>query len=277
MEKRRETIDASVREHAAEKRRREGAHPKVEELAAYHDGELGEGAVERIRDHLALCAHCSNLVLDLAGFSELEPPSEAYRLSEDDVKARKAELLARLAEGERPSARLLEFAPRPEAAKGVERPAAIPVWYHALAAALLAATVGLSFWAFGPRQQISGGPASPPGPRLNTVVETLFPVGDNLRSSARPETVSASSNRDLVLLLTFVEDVNYADYRIEIYDGNGRLALASDGLERQPDGFFALTFPKELRGGGSYRLKVLGLGQGDPEALAEYDLDIDTP
>ncbi|HEX2643010.1 MAG TPA: zf-HC2 domain-containing protein, partial [Thermoanaerobaculia bacterium] len=59
-------LDEALRELAARARRDLGAHPTPELLAAYHAGELPEDEVEQIRDHLALCPECGELLLDLA-------------------------------------------------------------------------------------------------------------------------------------------------------------------------------------------------------------------
>jgi hypothetical protein len=275
MVKRRETIDASVEDYAAEKRRAEDAHPEVEELVAYHDGGLDAEARERIREHLTFCRDCSGLVLDLAGFAELAPPSEEHRLSAQDVAERKAELMARIRDEERPSAKLLEFTRRPEPPPAERRPP-IPVWYHGLAAALLAATIGLSLWVVRLDRQLAAGASRPSAARLNTVVKDLLPVDDSLRGSANVEAVVVPSGNDLVLLLTFLKDVPYDDYRIVIFDeAGGRPLQTYDGLELQSEGLFTMTFPRDLSGGGkSFRLKVLGLGAGDAEPLAEYVLTI---
>ena len=119
MDKRRGEIDAAVRAYAAGQRRSRQGHPPVEELAAYHRGELAGEARELLRDHLALCAECARLLLDLENFADLGPPSEAHRLADDDVEEAKEALRSRLRGATAPPARLLRFPPaKPPPKKG---------------------------------------------------------------------------------------------------------------------------------------------------------------
>jgi len=48
-------------------------HPSPEELSAYQANELTPEEDERIQDHLAVCQHCTELLLDLEEF--LQPPA----------------------------------------------------------------------------------------------------------------------------------------------------------------------------------------------------------
>lgn len=120
MDKRRGEIDASVRAYAAGQRRSREGHPTVEELVAYHRGRLAKEAEELLRDHLALCKDCARMLLDLEAFPDLEPPSEAHHLSDEDVEEAKEALRSRI-RGEKASpARLLRFPPaaKPPPKKG---------------------------------------------------------------------------------------------------------------------------------------------------------------
>jgi hypothetical protein len=108
MDKRRGRIDPSERAEGVGERR---GHPAVEELVAYHQDGLAEEARERLQDHLALCKECARLLLDLEGFADLEPPSEAHRLSDGDVEEAKASLRVRIRGDAALPARLLRFHP----------------------------------------------------------------------------------------------------------------------------------------------------------------------
>jgi hypothetical protein len=57
---------------AAERTRRATAHPEVEALVAYHTGELTDARAEEIREHLAACRACGDLVLELHRVDEEE-------------------------------------------------------------------------------------------------------------------------------------------------------------------------------------------------------------
>ncbi|HEX9735481.1 MAG TPA: hypothetical protein VGG06_26230 [Thermoanaerobaculia bacterium] len=97
---------------------RADGHPAVEELVAYHRDELAGEARERLQDHLVLCKECARLLLDLENLVGLEPPSEAHRLSDDDVEEAKAALKARIRGETASPARLLRFHSSPPPKKG---------------------------------------------------------------------------------------------------------------------------------------------------------------
>lgn len=56
-----------------ERRARLLRHPGAEDLACYHRRELGAAAAGRLRDHLALCPACCDLVLRLGDGSRPPP------------------------------------------------------------------------------------------------------------------------------------------------------------------------------------------------------------
>ncbi|MCP3960336.1 MAG: zf-HC2 domain-containing protein [bacterium] len=70
MTRRREDIDEQVGTVVATLRNGVERHPSARRIAAYHRGELSTPDVEQLRDHLAMCPECADLLLDFAGFSE---------------------------------------------------------------------------------------------------------------------------------------------------------------------------------------------------------------
>jgi hypothetical protein len=64
----------AVRRLAEGRRPRE--HPVPEKLAEYHARELPAEEIPGLQDHLAECPECSQMLLDLESFDELEPPVE---------------------------------------------------------------------------------------------------------------------------------------------------------------------------------------------------------
>jgi hypothetical protein len=66
-----------LRDLADEARRQQGpsSHPSLERLTAWHAGELPPTAEDEIQEHLAICRHCTRLLLDLPTF--LETPADA--------------------------------------------------------------------------------------------------------------------------------------------------------------------------------------------------------
>ncbi len=51
-------------------------HPEVEQLAAYHAGELAPDEEERIQDHLSVCRDCGDLVLELEALRDEPLPED---------------------------------------------------------------------------------------------------------------------------------------------------------------------------------------------------------
>ncbi len=60
-------------------------HPATDELVDYA-AELDRELEPRVRRHLEGCAECRDLVRDLADYPALEPPGEAYRVDEEEVR-----------------------------------------------------------------------------------------------------------------------------------------------------------------------------------------------
>lgn len=282
MEKRREKIDDSVRGYASEKRRSLVEHPEIEDLTAYRRGELGAAAVEEIRDHLTLCEECSDLLLDLASFAELEPPIEAYRLSERDVAEQKADLLERIS-AEKDSAeedsaeedsggKVLSFTPRsPPPAAGEVR--VIPGWYHAVAASFLAAAVGLGFWSVSLRQQIGT-----VAPEFNYRIIPLWPLDEDVfRGSEGPESSPVSPELGLMVQMLIDEEVVHREYRVVVYGADGGELWNRGGLVRvagRPAVYVPVAFPPELWVPRALRIKLYGLADEGAELVAEYELNL---
>lgn len=75
-------------------------HAEPRELVAYHAGQMADEDAERLRDHLALCSECSDLLLDLIHFDDLELPEGVAGPSEAEVELALESLKGRLREGE---------------------------------------------------------------------------------------------------------------------------------------------------------------------------------
>jgi hypothetical protein len=137
-------FEESLRELTARRLAAQG-HPSPEDLAAYRAGELGTEQHERIKDHLAICEDCSQLVLDLAEFEQFEP---GQNLTPADAQAEVSwqRLRGRLKdEGELDDSRVTDpapiLAPHPSRRR-------VPAWQRpaipwALAAGLALCVVGL--------------------------------------------------------------------------------------------------------------------------------------
>lgn len=158
MDSERPDLRTSLKALAARDRRTLTAHLEPEQLLAYRAGELPEGEVEALRDHLALCPECAELLLDLDDFTPDASPVSKAAISDQEIEAAWIALRDRLArEGQLPLAKTRSgTATRPdprEAAAPPKRPLPFvpparrrsPGLAYALAASL-AACLGLSVW-----------------------------------------------------------------------------------------------------------------------------------
>lgn len=136
------------------------AHPFAEELVAYQHGQLSPAGEQHLQEHFILCASCTQLLLDLASFPELESAAPRHELTDEDVAARWPRVRGQLKDAERAEAQAtpptpLEM-PRPsespaqsesplpfEKRRSFTRSFYIP---YAVAASLLVAAVALALW-----------------------------------------------------------------------------------------------------------------------------------
>jgi hypothetical protein len=146
-------LSDAIRHLAEQERRSLTEHPTPGELSAYHAGTLSSEAEARVREHLSLCRHCSDLLLDLAGFADLAPPPGVPELTDAEVEEDWQELRARLGEGEPAPVVPFPTSPAPPAPIPARLPVRRRPWRYA-AAALVAAAVGLSAWMLIPKQQL---------------------------------------------------------------------------------------------------------------------------
>lgn len=59
--------------YPAEESHHKGQHPSIQQLGAYHRGQLLEEEEELIRDHFLFCRDCRKLMLELVEFLDSAP------------------------------------------------------------------------------------------------------------------------------------------------------------------------------------------------------------
>jgi hypothetical protein len=217
-------------------------HPSPEELSAYQANELTPEQDERIQNHLAVCQHCTELLLDLEEF--LKPPVAA---AEPVADFEAAADWKRLREGMAPVA----GKPEPLRAKAYEQPDHRYLkslrMYRALAAVLGLVVVGLSLYTVRP----PGEPEILPPPRSIDFETT--------RGSSVVEPMKVR----LPFSLGFYSASRYPSYRIEIVDIEGKLRYSRDtilsaGLIPLQQGFLPP---------GEYEVRFSGLKDGKSEPI----------
>jgi hypothetical protein len=266
-------IAGAVRAFAKQRRKESTLHLLPEDLLAYHEGQLSPDESEEVREHLALCDRCSDLVLDLASFPEIEPPSSAGAVAEDVAFARRWELLrTRLqGEGER------NPAPRRERGRSLRRRAffLLPPVSGALAAGFAAVSLGLAFWTVSLHQRLT----DLSRPAVRVAVSSLVPretAAARDGEGAEHTSLPAWADR-LLLILNLFEPRSYSAYQVQIFDAlkGGKAIWSSRDLRRAPDGNFAFEVPRSFLPAGAYRIELSGLEGSRRDRLAVYNLLLD--
>ena len=271
-------LGEALKDLAARARRDLGAHLSPEQLAAYHAGELPEDEVEQIRDHLALCPECGELLLDLADFEDPGPPAEIPGLTDADVDAAWQDLKARLAgqpAPERPAAPAeiavptnpAEPVPKPPPENVValqRREPSGPSWRvgYGLAAMFAIAAVGLSIWVGSLYRQVRQAGE----PRVFASVITL---GETTRGDSENR-LAPDWTEAKVRLRPSVERGTRVRLQIEEAD-TGRVLWTSSAFQAQSSIEFSLK--RSFLEPGNYLVRILG-AEND-EVLEDFPLQIE--
>ncbi len=249
-------LDAALRELAAEERRRLGAeHPDPDALLAYQRGELPAAEAERVRDHLALCRECGDLVLDFAAFPALEPPEGSPRLDRREIGERWRDLQAAAAD------------------RG-------PLWTRSkvvlpLAAAFLLAVVGLGAWNLVLRQRLERAA----GPQGDVVMVVLNPESRVIRGVS-PQVVAIPATAERVVVnLAVGEPRDFPGYAIDLTDGAGVSLVRDLPVQRapSPNENFSPELPAWRLAPGEYRIELYGVRDGARERLERYSFRVTRP
>ena len=185
-------LEPAIRALSARAERQLGLHPSPETLVAYHEGGLAGEERERLRDHLALCADCAQLLLDLAAFPEVEVPAGLRKPSDGEVEEAWQVMRGRLKAEEKPGAPAL---PIPSNVVPLSRPNPRPQPAYlkwALAASWLL-VAGLGLWVFELRREN----ARLAEPAVNVAVVDLNAGGDSTRGESRDHPPLLAGNRRL--------------------------------------------------------------------------------
>lgn len=233
------------------------AHPNADTLVAYQEGTLAPGDMQRVQDHLVACRECAALVADLEGLGD--PDFGADEDLPDDA----GEIVWKKVREE-----IRRDRPRP--GKVLPLPGhrdRSPRWLQALAASLLAATVGLSLWVADLKR---------PQPQLNAPIYDLYPAGSIRGEGGNDLQAVPAEARDILLILHPPGRSRFEEHGIEIVDAGGREVWRSErGLVLNPDGSFTLSLPRDFLG---HRLRLMGIDPGGGrELVAEYALPVEQP
>ncbi len=221
-------------------------HPETEVLIAYQERRLAAGASAEIREHLALCPECAQLVLDLGNFPQVPLRDASLALSAEEEEEDLGLLVRRLAQ------RKPEPLPEPVPLRPTTRRWQPPGWL--LAASLAVAAAGLGMWLTGVPSPFAG----PGGDVEAGTLLDLYPVEAGTRGGTVDEIAPIpEGDTPLVLLLNTAGLGDFAAYEVEIRSGDA-LALRRAGLEPGPKGTFTLVVPRSRLPAGGYEILLFG-------------------
>lgn len=254
------SLAEAIRLLAERDRRTLGAHPKIEELAAYHAGELAPDAEARVREHIALCRECSDLLLDLINFADLTPPPGEPDITDDELEEDWKALRARM--GEKEPAPVVPFRPTAPAS-----PAVMPRVGRArsrwlIAASLAAAVLGTAFGLYQKAQ-------------LAKALE-IKPANDIYQGSAtRGEGARYSAQQPTALHLEFEDEREYSGYEFEIL--RGRDVVSKFEVKPKEPFRVDVVIPAGSLGPGQYLARLYGIGEGRRQFLADLEFKLNDP
>lgn len=230
-------------------------HPAPVDLFEYQQGLLSPEQEDLIRDHLADCADCTSMVLELAGVIPPTFPEARPEISPERLEANWQATIAKL------------WLPALRPRRLFDR-VALP-----LAAGLLLTTLGAAYWGWRSSERLA---LALREPIVNVAVRDLLPddTDGTFREEGAGPAPDHSSGPEL-LILNVADTRGLTRFRAEISPENEphHLLWASDGLERSPAGRFTVSLPASFLPAGRYRVRLLGLNETTREVLAEYRLD----
>jgi len=220
-------------------------HPSPEELSAYQANELTPEEDERIQEHLAVCGHCTELLLDLEEF--LKPPAAAAEPAADFEAAADWR-------------RLRDHLPQPVKARPRKR------FAQPLAASLAGTLIllGLSWQIVSSQREVAE--------LRSQVAELRQPIVNphmiSLRS-VRGEAFELPADRPVQLNLETSVPKEYGEYRVQIMDSEDK-PISVRTLHKDEHGKLTMILPKNFLKPGSYTFRLVGVHGGSLDMLEEY-------
>lgn len=263
-------LKTAIEDFLAEARRDLDPHPTPDELVAYGAGELAAAEATRVEDHLVLCPHCLEMLLDLGRMTDPDFGSEHRTTTAEKAAAWQA-LQPRLA-AEAPEAPRLRSRPR-LTSRGVRVAPflASPRTAYVLAASLLLAVVGLALRT----RHLERNLADLNSPQLNAPIVDLVSASP-LRGGAGEDAAVelGPRSRFFALILSPKGSPDFADYRAQIVDSAGREVWSGEGLEKDRHGAFTVILGRRFLDPGEYRLRLYGLEGKTGQLIEEFRLRI---
>lgn len=258
--KRDETLHQAIEEILV----KSDTHPDADTLAAYLEGTLPPGDMQRIQDHLVACRECAALVADLEGLGD--PAFGA----EEDLPPETGEIVWKSL---RQQIRRNEGPPKVVPFRRETRAMDLPRWVRPLAAMLVISTMALSGWVAHLRDQVK----DLSSPQLNAPILDLYPAGSTRGEGQTIQTVPADA-RLFTVVLNPAGRPAFAEYELQIVDAEGDEVRRDGGLKPNAYGSFSATLSRDLLGPGDLRVRLVGIDPGGGrQTVEEYALRIESP
>jgi len=226
----------------------DGVHPEPDELLEYLDGQLGQEAAGRIRDHLEGCRDCTAVLLDLEILSRPDEPRTDGAVDFELAAAQRA-FQERLGVSER-------AAPRPSR-----------LW-QAAAAVFFAATLGLAWQV----ARLQGDLDARDAPRFNVPVLYLEPTRTEEALDARLGPDQGAESFLVFLMLT--DPGAFSEYEVEILGPGDTLVRTGRGLEPGDSGALNITLSRRFLTADEVRLRLFGVTGGSRELIDDYRIEV---
>jgi hypothetical protein len=262
-------VDAALHELARQAQEGRPPHIPPEDLLAYHDGLLSAAESEPIRDHLAVCAACADLVLEMESFPDSPALAPDHQLSAAAVEQRWA-MFQELRRRSGCSPEEVPGAGARQPRRGLPALPGLRLLAHPLTARLLAAGLALALGGVMLHQGLS----RTSRPAVRVYVSSLDPQAQ-VREGGPAQPIRIPDWADRVLLiLNLFELRSYGVYEVTLLAdrGPGQVLWSSRDLHRSPDGSFALEVPRSFLSTGAYRIELYGIAGPRRDRLAVYHL-----
>lgn len=255
-------------------------HPTPETLVVYHAGEIPADEQEDLRNHLALCHDCADLLLDLVSFAEFTPPEQTPALADGEVESAWQKFQPRLVAREEALPAVAQLAER---RRDVDRSLeyAVVSWQRklrraqAIAATLLLGVVGLSLWAGSLYREREKGSQPRASAQINLLSE-----GDVTRSGGNESESTVPPNAETFFIALHLDPTwkEVGSYEAEILreDASKPSFIVSGLLDREGVCSFYVPSRKDFTP-GRYLVDLYGIEEGRREKLARFQLQIAGP
>ena len=276
MDSERLDIRSSLKALAATARRDLSAHLDPEQLLAYRAGNLSPEAIEPLRDHLALCPECAELLLDLDEFAS-EPPPSAAPVSDRDLESAWKDVRRELVEEGRLEEKALKPLGEPASARGSSSFARRPErrqsrWLVYGLAASLVACLGLATWVVTLiAESTSLADRSRQAHPLEIATLPTLELKEPTRGSEEVPTVASANPHGFVLHFWLPGDIPSGGYSVELVrKGESGKPIWSESHSDQAGDSVSVSIQAEALRAGSYTLRLTSLVDASKEVEFQF-------